>query len=273
VLTPLLAAGLAFAQLAPAPGTHIPREFVQRVRDALVRDYSLQEQFTYIEHRRDVRISRLGKVTIGPLRTFEVYPSQHPGQTYKRLIAVEGKPLGPEELARREAEHQRDLKKAAERAGSEDASERAEKLAEEARDHRRRDAVLADAMAVFQPTYAGRETISGRTVVVADVKPNADARVSTREGRWAKKFAGRIWVDAASYQIVKVDMRAIEDVTIGWGVIGRIHAGSRVLVERQLFEDVWLPASLTYEASGRTLLFRTFQFAVTTTYTGYKRSK
>lgn len=271
MLGPLLLVGLAFAQLTPAPGTQIPREFVQRVRDALVRDYSLQEQFTYIERRRDVRISRLGKVTIGPLRTFEVYPSQHPGQTYKRLIAVDGTPLGPEELARRDAEHQRDLKKAVERTRSDDATERAERLSEDARDHRRRDAVLADAMAVFQPTYAGRETVSGRTVIMADVKPNADAHVTTREGRWAKKFAGRIWVDAANYQIVKIDMRAIEDVTIGWGVIGRIHAGSRVLVERQLVEDVWLPASLTYEASGRTLLFRTFQFAATTTYSNYKR--
>jgi hypothetical protein len=128
-------------------------------------------------------------------------------------------------------------------------------------------------MAVFRPTYAGYETIAGRKVVVADVTPRANATVTTREGRWAKKFAGRIWVDAASYQIVKIDMRAIDDITIGWGFIGRLHSGSRVVVERQFLYDVWLPASLTYEASGRTLLFRTFEFAVTTTYSDYQPRK
>jgi hypothetical protein len=268
-VTLALLLGLALAQLAPAPGTEIPREFVQRVRDAIVADFAIQEQFTYLERRRDVKMSRLGKITIGPLRTFEVRPSQQPGRTYKRLIAVDGKPLTPGELAERDAEHARDLKKAAERTS--DPTERAERLAEEARDQHRRDAILADAMAVFRPTYVGRETISGRNVIVADVAPREDAQVTTREGRWAKRFAGRIWVDAANYQIVRIHMRAIEDVTIGWGIIGRLHAGSRILIERQLIDEVWLPASVTYEASGRTMLFRTFKFNVTTTYSDYRR--
>jgi hypothetical protein len=129
LIAQFLLAGLALTQLAPAPGTDVPREFVERVRDALIRDYELQDRFTYIERRRDVKVSRLGKVVIGPLRTFEVWPSQQPGQTYKRLIAVDGVPLTPEELAQRDAEHRRDVEKAAERARTEDAGERADRLA------------------------------------------------------------------------------------------------------------------------------------------------
>jgi hypothetical protein len=40
---------------------------------------------------------------------------------------------------------------------------------------------------------------------------------------------------------------------------------------RQRFENAWLPAETTYEASGRTLIFRPFQFKVSTTYSDYKR--
>ena len=66
-------------------------------------------------------------------------------------------------------------------------------------------------------------------------------------------------------------MRAASDVTIGWGVVGRIHRGTRVLYARRWFENAWLPAETTYEASGRTLIFRPFQFKVTTTYSDYQR--
>jgi hypothetical protein len=65
-------------------------------------------------------------------------------------------------------------------------------------------------------------------------------------------------------------MHAVSDVTIGWGIIGRLHAGSRLAFDRRRFANAWLPASVTYEASGRTLLFRPFEFAVTTTYSDYR---
>jgi len=60
-------------------------------------------------------------------------------------------------------------------------------------------------------------------------------------------------------------------VTLGWGIVGRIHEGSRLRFMRRLFEQTWLPVEVTYEASGRTLLFRPFRFSVTTTYSDYKR--
>src|SRR6186997_2921073 len=87
-------------------------ELAQRIRAALRLDYQIQADFTYLERRREVRISRLGKVTIGPLRTFQVVPSPVSGQTYKRLIAIDDKPLAAQELARRDAEHEHDVQEA-----------------------------------------------------------------------------------------------------------------------------------------------------------------
>ena len=147
----------------------------------------------------------------------------------------------------------------------------APRLSQAEEEQRDRNAILADAIAVFHATYVGRESVDGEPVLVADLKPRADARVTTREGRWMKHFDGQLWVAEADYQIVKIDMRAVDDITIGWGVVGRIHKGSRVLYSRRRFENAWLPAEITYEASGRTLIFRPFQFKVTTTYSDYRR--
>lgn len=266
----LLLGLLALSQTGSAPFPD-PAEFARRAREALRLDYEIQQNFTYVERRRDVKISRLGKASIGPLRTFEVYPSEEPGRTYKRLIAVDGKPLSPEELARRDAEHRRDLEREAAKRARESPSERAGRLEEEAEERQRREAILDDVVAVFRATFVGRETIDGRRVLVATLEPRENPTPKTREGRWMTHFQGQVKVDEQDYQVVALDMRAVSDITIGWGIVGRLHKGSRLVFERRRFDNAWLPASVTYEASGRTLLFRPFDFAVTTTYSDYRR--
>jgi hypothetical protein len=103
------------------------------------------------------------------------------------------------------------------------------------------------------------------------VTPREDARVRTRQGRWLKSFAGTVWITSADYQIVKLDMRAQDDVSIGWGILGRVHEGSRFVFARRRFEGAWLPSQVIFDATGRTLLFRKFDLDLVTTYSGYKR--
>ena len=86
-----------------------------------------------------------------------------------------------------------------------------------------------------------------------------------------KQFEGTAWVSEVDHEIVKLDMHAKGDVTIGWGLLGRIHEGSRFIFQRRKVENVWLPAQITFDATGRTLLLRKFQLNVVTTYSGYKR--
>jgi hypothetical protein len=248
-----------------------PGEFGRRIRHGVQLDYQVQKDFTYLEQRREVKISKLGKVTIGPPRTFQVLPDSTPGQTYKRLIAENGVPLSAEELKRRDAEHQKDIADAQERQRRETPSERSDRLERAASEQRQRDQILEDAFRVYEARIEGRLAVDGHSVLVAHLTPRRDADVSTREGRWMKQFEGQLWVAEADYQVVKIDMRATSDITIGWGVVGRVHKGTRVLYVRRRFENAWLPAETTYEASGRTLIFRPFQFNVSTTYSDYKR--
>jgi hypothetical protein len=248
-----------------------PVVFARQVRAAMEEDEELARHFSYTETRRDVRVSRLGKVEVGPERTFEVYPSSIPGRTYKRLIAIDGKALAPDELARRDREHQERLARLADRRARESAKDRARRLEEEAEDAREREAIVADAFAVFQPAFVGRETLDGHELLVVALSPREDARVATREGRWMQRFEGRAWVSEADHRIVRLEMRARDDVSIGWGILGRIHEGSRLVYTRRKFQGAWLPAQLIFDATGRTLLFRTFDLDLVTTYSGYKR--
>jgi hypothetical protein len=254
-----------------AEGLPDPDAFMRKVRDAARLDYEIQKEYTYLEERRDLRLSRLGKVTVGPLRTFQVYPSPVPGRTYKRLIAVDGKPLDPAELARRDAERAKSLREEEEKRRNESAAERAERLEELAEERREREAVLDDALSVFDVTFSRREIVDGQALLIGRAVPRPDAHVSTREGRWMKRFVGEVWISESDQQIARLDMRAIDDVSIGWGIVGRVHGGSRFVFARRKVGDAWLPSEVTFQATGRTLLFRTFEVNTTTTFSNYRR--
>jgi hypothetical protein len=124
---------------------------------------------------------------------------------------------------------------------------------------------------VFEIKFTRRETVHGVPLLIGTATPRPEARTTTREGRWLKQFAGDVWVSENDSQIARLDMRALDDVSIGWGIVGRVHKGSRFVFARRKVEGTWLPSEVTFEGSGRTLLFRRFQIATTTTFSDYKR--
>lgn len=270
---------------APAPATNgghpigtpekpvpVSPEFLRKMRGAIRYDDDLQQAYTYTERRRDVKITGLGKVTVGPMRTFEVYPSNKPGRTYKRLIAVEGKPLPADELARRDEEHRRNVIAEMERDKAESPAARNARLAKEAEERRERDQIVNDAFAIFEATVVGRETIDGQDVLVLWIAPRRNVSPKTREGSYMKKFNGKIWVTEADGDIVKLDLTAFDDISVGLGFVGRVHQGARLeFARRRVNNETWLPASSHITAKGRTLLFRPFTFDVRTDYQDYKK--
>jgi hypothetical protein len=256
----------------PAKPVPVPPEFLKKMREAIRYDDDLQQSYTYTERRRDVKITGLGKVTVGPMRTFEVYPSNKPGRTYKRLIAVEGKPLPADELARRDEEHRRNIIAEMERDKAESPAARNARQAKEAQERRERDQIVNDAFAIFEASVIGHESIDGQDVIVMWIAPRRNVAPKTREGGYMKKFAGKIWVVEADGEIVKLDLTAFDDISVGLGFVGRVHQGARLaFARRRVNNETWLPASSHITAKGRTLLFRPFTFDVRTDYQDYKK--
>ena len=262
------------ASVGPAPNPALPpsHDLLKKMRAAVRLDDDAQQAYTYLERRRDVKVSMFGKVTVGPLRTFEVYPSNKPGRTYKRLIEIDGKPLPAAELARRDEEHRRNVLAEIERDRAETPAARQARLAKDARERREREAIIGDAFAVFEARIAGYDVIDGQRAVVLWISPRRNAQPRTREGRYMTKFAGRIWVVEGDGEIVKVDLTAFDDISVGAGIVGRVHEGARLeFVRRRVNDEAWLPASSHITAKGKTLLFRSFDFDLRTDYRDYKK--
>ena len=111
---------------------------------------------------------------------------------YKRLIAIDGKPIDPAELRKRDPEHEQDVEDETQRRRAETPAQQARRLERAERDRRPAAAILEDAFKVFEPTIVAREAIGGASTIVVDMTARPNARVSTREGGWMKEFqAGR----------------------------------------------------------------------------------
>ena len=264
------ATALAAAQPmdAPLPDVNV---ILDKVKSRIRLDRELQTQYTYLEKRRDVKLSKLGKVTVGPMRTFEVYPSE-PGRTYKRLVEIDGKRLPAAELEQRDAAHRQHLLDMVEQEKNETPQMRAKRQQEDAKDLREQRELIDDAFAIFEVKLTGREMLDGQRVIAATLTPRQNVQTKSDEGKWMKRFKGRAWVSDADYQVAKIEMEALDDISIGWGLVGRVHQGSKFTFTRtKVNDEVWLPVEMKFEASGRTLLFRKFQIFTVTSYSDYKK--
>jgi hypothetical protein len=267
---PATATGAAAQPMdAPLPDVNV---ILDKVKSRIRLDRELQTQYTYLEKRRDVKLSKLGKVTVGPLRTFEVYPSAKPGRTYKRLVEIDGKRLDAAELERRDASHRQHVLGMVEQEKNETPQLRAKRQEQEAKDLREQRELIDDAFAIFEVKLTGREMFEGQRVIAATLTPRQNVRTKSDEGKWMKRFKGRAWVSDDDYQVAKVEMEALDDISIGWGLVGRVHQGSKFTFTRtKVNDEVWLPVEMKFEASGRTLLFRKFQIFTVTSYSDYKK--
>lgn len=248
-------------------------QLLAQLRDNLWRDRELEEEYTYIERRRDVRISKLGKVSLGPVRTFEVYPSLTPGRTYKRLIEVEGVPLSKEELDRRDAEHRRNMVGEKQRRERESAEQRAQRERADAERDRRQRRDFEEAFAVFDIAPAGYEPLEGyaQPLLKLVLTPRAHAPASSDLVKYLRKFRGAAWIDVDDLQLARVELEAAEAISVGWGVVGRVSAGSRAWYQRRKVTDVWLPAWARVQGRGRTLMFRSFDLDTEWSWSDFRK--
>ena len=243
--------------------------FARKVREVIRLEYADPIRFNYIEEGRDVDISMFGKVSVGPLQTFEVRQNP-PGEAWRRLVAIDGKPLAAAELARRDAEHERDMRRKAEREQSETPRQRAARLKKEADELRERDEILDDAERVFAFTFVvareRRWPAGGRRRSDAAAEGDREDQRRTAD----EAFAGRLWVCESDYRLARVRLHAIDSVSVGWGVVAKVERGSGFDFVRKKVAGAWVASQLTIEGTGNTLLFRSFAIKTVTTYTDHR---
>jgi hypothetical protein len=266
----LVAAVTVTGQERPLPDQDA---FLQEARARLQTDYSLQQGYAYVETRRERKLDGDGQVTDETVRVIESYPAL-PGEErrFERVIAVDGKPVPARELAARDREREEKARQIASRSATESAREGARKAREREEQRARVSAAVEDIFRVYDVRMLGREVVDGHHTIAFSLTPRPRAEPRTREGRYMRRFAVRAWISETAHELVRLDAEAVDTLSIGFGLLARVHKGSRFSFERRRIDgEAWLPARSSYTGSARVGLIRVLRRQGVSEFSAYRR--
>ena len=251
----LFAAGLpeGAAQGRPLPEADA---FYREIRENLARAQRSFHLFAYKERRSDVHTNPFGRLGTDGTRTFEVYPSVTSQLTYRRLIARNGVAVSASELAEQDQQYRTRAADLQRRAGAQGPDDRRVEV-EAARRRERAQRMIEDVVGALDFTMEGRAEYEGAPAIVISFVPRPDARPTTREGRIVQRFKGKVWVDEAAAEVIRVEATSFEDISFGFGIVARLGEGTvATLTRRRVGDGPWMPTELTLTGRGRAALFR-----------------
>jgi hypothetical protein len=265
-----LVAAVTTAQDRPLPDA---REFLTEVKKRLQPDDSLQQQYAYVETRRELKLDRNGRTTEESVKVIESYPGL-PGEEdrWERVIEIDGKPVSQKALAEQDRDRQEKAQSFATRLARQSPKDRAQAAREEDKERQRIAKIIADIDLAYEIRMRGRETIDGHDTIQFSLTPRPKAAPATREGRLMRHFVVNAWVSETDYELVRVTAEAISTLSFGYGILARIHEGSRFAFERRKVNgEVWLPARTTYSGSARVGLVRVLRRTGISEFSSYRR--
>ena len=133
-------------------------------------------------------------------------------------------------------------------------------------------AVIEDGLRVYDFRMLDRETIDGHDTIAFAATPRPDARPRTREGKILTHFVGKARFSEADHELVRLEAEAIDTLSFGFGLLARVHQGSRASFQRRLVDgQTWLPLRAEYTASARVMLLRRLRVGGTSEFSDYRK--
>jgi hypothetical protein len=263
----LLLAAAPVAQERPLPDVET---FAAQVKEHLATDEERQSGYMFIERRTEQKVDGSGRPTSESVKVFEVYPGLPGEERYRRLIEENGRSLVADKLARQDRERQKDVESYVK--GQASASKRQKAAREAEKSRRRYSAAVDDLFRIYDIRMIRRESIDGHVTILATLDPKDAVKPQTNDGKIMRNFKARAWISESDYELVRVEIEAIRDLSFGLGLLARVHKGTVATFERRKVNDeVWLPAKVTWTASGRLLLVRRLRLRGTSEFSGYRK--
>lgn len=251
---PAAATNTSAADLPPWNEPPTPRQIQALVTRAVENQHRNDLALAQFERKERI-VSRRGKAAVANDWTTEVIPA---GDHRIRVeLERDGKPADPGSLEERWRQAAQSLTKDAEtdvpNANEED-DDRQDRRAH-ARYQDRYEMVDAVAHA-FRFHWVGRADQDGRGILEFSFEPDPSYKSSKLFAIVYAHMVGTVWVDEANSQVVRIDARLRDDISIAAGLIVKIDRGAQAsLRQQEVAPGIWEPVQYSYDYQGRKLLF------------------
>ena len=247
--------------------------FAAQVKAHLATDEERQSGYGFMERRVEQKLDGSGRIQDESVKTFEVYPGLPGEDRYRRLIEEDGTRVRPDRLAKQDRERQKRVDAYARKVSSTATPSERQSIAR-ADDKVRREynAAVDDVFRVYDIRMEGREQIDGHDTIAATLVPKPGVKPLTRDGKVMQHFKARAWISESDYELVRVEIEAIDTLSFGLGLLARIHKGTVAAYERRrVNNEVWLPAKVTWTASARVALVRRLRIRGASEFSNYRK--
>jgi hypothetical protein len=145
---------------------------------------------------------------------------------------------------------------------------------ERALDKQRREYsdAVDDIFRIYDIAMVRREAIDGHDTIFATLTPKRGAQPRTESGKIMRHFRAKAWLSESDYELVRVEIEAIDTLSFGLGLLARVHKGTVASYQRRkVNNEAWLPAQVTWTASGRVLLVRRLRLRGISEFSNYRK--
>jgi len=246
---------------AAAAGAQDAAEILRRSIEHDAANIELLKNYTFVERNEERTYDGSGRLKSRESETYEILILE--GRPWGKQIERNDKPLDAKDARREQEKLDREL---------------AKRKRETDRDPDREDKdtiqsrrFLREVPQAFVLSIDGVEQIDGRPVWVISATPRAGYRPKLPHGDVLTKVRGKIWIDQAEYQWVKVDAEAIAPLSFGLGLLRLAPGGSLHFEQTRVNDEVWLPSKAEIRADARVAYVRKLRAEMDIQYRDYKK--
>jgi hypothetical protein len=210
-----------------------------------------------IEHPKSSRFCMWMDRVAKPKGSWTKQMIETPDGIVARLVAINDKPLTPEQ--RRAEESRLD--------GLLDPANMRKKTSQQRTDDQHSQRLIRALPTAFDYAYSGTETTpAGHQIVKLSFSPDPSFVPPDYETQIYLGMKGQVWIDTEAMRVARIDGTLFKDVTLGWGIIGRLNKGGRLLLEQaDVGNGHWDTTRLELDFGGKILLVKHLQLQETAT--------
>jgi hypothetical protein len=233
---------------------------IQRSVEANAVDWKAAPGYDYVERDRQQG---------GGTKTYEELMIL--GSPYERLIAVNGKPLSPEQ----QAQEQQKLEATVVERQKESPQGRRQRIAKYEKERENDDLMmeqLTKALDFKLVGEQGEQRLGAQDVYVLKATPRPGYKPPNAEAKVLTGMEGKLWIDKQTFQWVKVEATVIRPVSIG-GFLAEVEPGTQFELEKMpLADNIWLPKHFAMKSRAKILFLFTRKSQAVETYSGYHKT-
>jgi hypothetical protein len=119
--------------------------------------------------------------------------------------------------------------------------------------------LMPDAMLYsYTPGQPQTGNNAGATEVVLDYKPNPKFSPPSTEAEALTGLEGRIWIDAKTRHLIRMEGTIFRPVNFGWGMLAHIYPGGKLALDQtNAGGDRWIFTRFSMRLSARALMVKT----------------